>query len=331
MRGRVLLVHGGGGEETHELIHKLFLRHLNNPVLSELGDSALLSLPSTRVAYTTDAFTVSPVFFRGGDLGKLAVAGTTNDLACAGAEPLYLTLSFVIEEGFELEKLERIVVSIAEELKKNGALLAAGDTKVVPRGQADGLYLGASGIGRVVYEGLSPKKLKPGDALVVTGTVGDHGACILAEREGLEIELESDCRSLWPMLKKVYEAGFTLRAVRDATRGGLAGVLHEWARASRKDLVVYEEELPVKEAVRGLCELLGFEPYHLANEGMAVIAVAPEEAEKLVELLRSTPEGRHATIVGKVEEGEGRVLLENAYGVKRLMEPPAGELLPRIC
>jgi len=330
---RILLSHGGGGEETQKLIKELFLKHLSNPYLEELEDSALVPSPPKKLAYTTDAFTVSPLFFEGGDIGKLAVAGTVNDLASRGAKPLYLTLSFVIEEGLSFEELERVVLSVAEELKKNGALLVAGDTKVVPKGQADKLFIGASGVGEVIYEGLSSKNLKEGDLVLLSGTVGDHGASILAQREGIELEtkIKSDCKSLWPVLEKVYKSGAKVRAVRDATRGGLSAVLNEWALASGKEILVEEAEIPVKREVRALCELLGFEPYHLANEGMAVLAVAPEDAEKVLSILRETEEGREARIVGEVKGEGGRVLLKNPYGVKRLMEPPSGELLPRIC
>jgi len=330
---KVLLSHGGGGEETQKLIKNLFLKHFSNEILEKLEDASVLNL-SGKVAFTTDAFTVSPIFFRGGDIGKLAVAGTVNDLAVMGARPKYLSVSFVIEEGFPFEDLERVVKSMAEEAVKNEVMIVAGDTKVVPKGQADKLFISVSGIGEVLYEGLSAHNLEKGDVIIVSGSVGDHGACILSQREGMEFEVpvESDCRSLWSMIEKVLRSGSEVHAIRDATRGGLAGVLNEWALQSNVVIEIEEEKIPVKEAVKGLCELLGFEPTHLANEGMAVFAVAPKDAEKVLEILRSTPEGREAQIIGKVvKKGESKVIINTPYRVKRVMEPPSGELLPRIC
>ncbi|NPA33239.1 MAG: hydrogenase expression/formation protein HypE [Aquificae bacterium] len=330
---KILLAHGSGGEETHRLIKEVFLRYFSNEYLNELEDSARLPSPR-RLAYTTDAFTVSPIFFPGGDIGKLAVAGTVNDLAVSGAKPLYIALSFIIEEGLSVDELERVVRSASEEAKRSGVLVVAGDTKVVPKGQADKLYIGASGIGEVVYEGLSSRNLSEGDVIIVSGSVGEHGACILALREGLDFELPlvSDCRSLWGMIERLISSGVQLKAMRDATRGGLSGVLNEWATASGVDIELEEESIPVKDAVRGLCELLGFEPLHLASEGVAVIAVSPEDAERALGILRETPEGAEARIIGRViGKGEGRVLLRTPYGVSRILEPPSGELLPRIC
>jgi len=330
---KVLLSYGGGGEETQRLIKDLFLKYFSNEILNRLEDSALLNLRG-KVAFTTDAFTVSPIFFRGGNIGKLAVAGTVNDLAVMGAKPKYLSASFVIEEGLPFEDLERVVRSMAEEASRVGVLIVTGDTKVVPKGHADRLFISVSGIGEVVYEGLSAHNLREGDVIIVSGSVGDHGACILAQREGMEFDVpvESDCKSLWNMVEKVLSSGAEVHAIRDATRGGLAGVLNEWAQQSGVTIEVEEESIPVKEAVRGICELLGLEPTHLANEGMAVFAVAQKDAERVLEILRSTPEGREAQIIGRViKKGDPKVILSTPYGVKRVMEPPAGELLPRIC
>ncbi|NPB08548.1 MAG: hydrogenase expression/formation protein HypE [Aquificae bacterium] len=330
---RILLSHGSGGEETQKLIKNLFLRYFSNEVLEKLEDAAVLTVKG-KIAFTTDSFTVSPPFFRGGDIGKLSVAGTVNDLAVMGAKPLYMTVAFVIEEGFPYEELERVVSSMAREARENGLLIVAGDTKVVPKGQADGIFITTSGVGEVIREGLSSHNLREGDVIVVSGSVGDHGACILAEREGMEFEMpvESDCRSLWKMIERVLKEGIEVRAMRDATRGGLAAVLNEWAEASGVEILVRERDIPVKDAVRGLCELLGFEPYHLANEGMVVFAVPPGEEEKLLGVLQSTSEGREARSIGYVRDrGKALVVLESELGVERIMEPPAGELLPRIC
>lgn len=330
---RILLSHGSGGEETQKLIKSLFLKHLRNPILEKMEDSALLEVKG-RIAFTTDSFTVSPPFFRGGDIGKLAIAGTVNDLAVMGAKPLYLSAGFIIEEGMDYGELERIVRSMAMEADRAGVKVVTGDTKVVPKGQADRVFINTSGIGEVIYEGLSAHRLSEGDAIIVSGSVGDHGACILAEREGMdfEIPIESDCKSLWDLIRHVLETGAQIHAMRDPTRGGLSAVLNEWAEQSGVEIEVEESAIPVKEAVRGLCELLGFEPTHLANEGMVVIAVAQKDADRVLEALRSHADGRDARIIGRVlGSGRSRVIVRTPYGVKRIMEAPSGELLPRIC
>ncbi len=329
----ITLAHGSGGEETRKLIQELFIKEFEDEELRKMEDSAVLNL-GKKIAFTTDGFTVSPIFFKGGDIGKLAVSGTVNDLAVMGARPLFMSLSFIIEEGFPYEDLRRIVKSIKETAKEAGIRIVTGDTKVVPKGNADRIFISASGIGEVVYEGLSSHSLKEGDVIIVSGTVGDHGACILAEREGIEmdIELESDCRPLWDLIESVLKEVEGIKAMRDPTRGGISAVLNEWAEASNVEILVEEESIPVKEPVRGICELLGFEPFHLANEGMVVIAVREEEAEKTLNLLRSHDKGREASIIGRVvSEGKGRVILKTPYGVERIMEAPSGELLPRIC
>ncbi len=330
---RILLAHGSGGEETQRLIKSLFIKHFSNPILERMEDSAVLETKG-KIAFTTDTFTVSPPFFKGGNIGKLSVAGTVNDLSVMGARPLYLSAGFIIEEGFPLPELEEIVRSMAEEAQRAGATIVTGDTKVVPKGQIDRIFINTSGVGELVYEGLSAHNLQVGDKIIVSGTVGDHGACILAEREGMEFELpvESDCRSLWGMIEKVLMSGAKVHAMRDPTRGGLSAVLNEWAEQSGVEIEIEEEALPVKESVLGLCELLGFEPTHLANEGMVVMAVAPEDAQKVLEILHSHPYGKDARIVGEVVSSENsRVVLKTPYGVKRIMEAPSGELLPRIC
>ncbi|EDP75774.1 hydrogenase expression/formation protein HypE [Hydrogenivirga sp. 128-5-R1-1] len=329
---RVLLSHGSGGEETQRLIKEFFIKHLSNPILERMEDSAVLDLEGA-VAFTTDSFTVSPPFFKGGDIGKLAVAGTVNDLAVMGARPKYLSAGFIIEEGFSFEELEGVVKSMAEEANRAGVLVVTGDTKVVPKGQVDRIFINTSGIGIMTFKGLSAHTLQEGDAILVSGTVGDHGACILAEREGMEFEIpiESDCKSLWDMIEKVLSSGVQVHAIRDATRGGLSAVLNEWAEQSGVEIEVEEDKIPVKEAVLGLCELLGFEPTHLANEGMAVMSVAERDAERTLELLREHPHGRDAEIIGRIVGNGSRVVLRTPYGVKRIMEAPSGELLPRIC
>lgn len=331
---RIRLSEGGGGEESWKLIKDLFLRYFENTVLSALEDSAILNI-SSKIAFTTDSFTVKPIFFRGGDIGKLAVAGTVNDLAVMGAKPLYLSTSFIIEEGFPYEDLERIVRSMAQTAKYAGVLIVAGDTKVVPSGQADGVFINTSGIGEVFYEGLSCKNLREGDAIIVSGPIGDHGACVLAQREGFDFgeEFGSDCEPLWDLVEHLLKSGVKVHAMRDPTRGGLSAVLHEWANSSGVSFLLEEEKIPVRQEVLGLCEFLGLEPYHLACEGRVVIAVSKEDAEKALEILKDHPKGKEASLIGYATRADKKptVLLKTPYGTTRFLEPPAGELLPRIC
>ncbi|MFN3598663.1 MAG: hydrogenase expression/formation protein HypE [Aquificaceae bacterium] len=331
---KIRLSEGGGGEETWKLIKGLFLRHFNNPILSSLEDSALIEVSSS-IAFTTDAFTVKPIFFRGGDIGKLAVAGTVNDLAVMGAKPLYLSVSFIIEEGFPYEDLERIVQSMAKTAEEASVLIVAGDTKVIPSNQGRDIYVVASGIGEVVYPNLSSKNIKEGDAVIVSGPLGDHGACVLAEREGFDFdqEFKSDCQPLWDLVDHILKKGVEVHAMRDPTRGGLSAVLHEWSQASKVSFLIEEDRVPIRPEVLGICEFLGLEAYHLACEGRIVLAVEEKDAEKTLELLRAHPKGREASLIGYAvkEEGKPSVILKTPYGTKRFLDPPMGELLPRIC
>jgi len=329
---KILLSHGGGGEETQKLIKNLFFKYFSNPILEAMEDAATFEVDG-KTALTIDGFTVSPIFFPGGDIGKLAVAGTINDLAAVGSKPLYLAVSFVIEEGLSFDELERVVRSMAETAREAGVQIVAGDTKVVPRGAADKLFITASGVGKVVREGISARNLEAGDKIIVSGTIGDHGACIFALREGLEFEgLKSDCAPLWDLVEPLLKEGVKVKAMRDPTRGGLAAVLNEWAQTSKVGIFVEEEKIPVDERVLGLCEFLGIEPYDLASEGKMVIAVAPEDAERALEILRSHPLGEKASLIGEVrEKPAGRVVIKTPYGVERFLEPPSGEILPRIC
>ena len=306
-------------------------------------DAAVLKSPQ-KIAFTTDGFTVSPVFFKGGDIGKLSVAGTVNDLSVMGAKPLFLSLGLIIEEGFALDDLKKIINSIADEASKTGVRVATGDTKVVPAGKADGIFINTSGIGEVLYGGLSVYNIEDGDKIIVSGNVGDHGVAVMSRREGIEmdVEIESDCASLWDIINAVLSGGVNVSAIRDATRGGLAAVLNEWAMAANIDIYAEEEKIPVSAPVKGFCELLGFEPYQLACEGRAVFAVKPEFAEKALGILRSHPIGKNANIIGtaaarrKSADGgqnnsSGKVILKGIYGVDRILDHPSGELLPRIC
>ncbi|HIC08735.1 MAG TPA: hydrogenase expression/formation protein HypE [Aquificales bacterium] len=332
MDREITLAHGGGGEDTQKLIKELFFKHLGNPILESMEDSAILKVEG-KIAYTTDGFTVKPIFFKGGNIGKLAVAGTVNDLAVMGAKPKYMTLSFIIEEGFPFEDLEKIVETIGEETKKLDLKVVAGDTKVLPKGGVDGIVISASGIGEVVYGGLSAKNLKEGDLIIVSGTIGDHGAAVMAQRLGFDLPIESDCAPLWGLIEPLLKSGVEIHAMRDPTRGGLSAVLHEWADSSKVDILVEEERIPIREEVLGLCEFLGLEPYHFASEGRVVIAVSPKDGDKVLEILRNHPLGKDAAVIGKVvgKSEKPKVILKTPFGVERIMEPPAGELLPRIC
>ncbi|QSX28508.1 hydrogenase expression/formation protein HypE [Shewanella cyperi] len=330
---QIQLAHGGGGLEMAKLIRELFFTAFDNPILAAEEDAAVLNL-SGPCAFTTDSFTVSPLFFAGGDIGKLAIAGTVNDLAMMGAEPQYLSLALVIEEGFELAKLRTIIQSMAAELAKSGARIVCGDTKVVPKGCADGLFINTTGVGRVLRPGLSAAKLQPGDAILVSGDIGRHGAAILMAREGLQLEsdLISDCASLWQVVEQLLALPFELHAMRDATRGGIAAVLNEWAVRSGVGIALEEARLPISDEVQGLCELYGFEATDLANEGTFVLALPKRDAEGALEVLRRFDGGSKAAIIGEVcEDHAGRVVLTTAWGGRRYLDLPQGELLPRIC
>lgn len=330
---QVQLSHGGGGEETNTLIHDLFYRHFNNDILIKAEDAAVLQV-GKKIAFTTDSFTVSPLFFDGGDIGKLAVAGTVNDLAMMGAKPLYLSSSFIIEEGFSFEALERIVESMAAELEKSGAKIVCGDTKVVPRGSVDKLFINTAGIGEVHKENLSAQNLNEGDVIIASRDIGRHGATVLMAREGLEVsaDLQSDCETLWPAVEALIGGEISLSALRDATRGGLSAVLNEWAQSSGVCLEIEENAVTVCDEVQGICELFGFEAMDFANEGTFIAAVAPMHAAFAVEILQRFGFCSNAAIIGRVTmQYPGRVVLNSGYGSRRFVDLPKGELLPRIC
>ncbi len=342
MPERILLAHGSGGVMTHELIRDVFVRHFDHPALDAMGDAAVLPpLPEGRLAMTTDSYVVQPLFFPGGDIGELAVCGTVNDLAVAGARPLYLTSGFILEEGLPWETLERVVASMAATAREAGVRIVAGDTKVVERGAADGLFINTAGVG-VVPPGLAldPARLRPGDALLVNGTVGDHGLAVMIQREGLAFgsALESDSAPLNGLIAAVLEAtqgstpGGNVRCMRDATRGGLATVLNEWVESMAVGIEVEEEAIPVREEVRAACEFLGLDPLYAANEGKVVIALAAEAAETALAAMRAHPLGRDAALIGRVTaEHPGRVALRTPYGARRVLPMLTGAQLPRIC
>jgi len=332
-RKQIQLSHGGGGEETNSLIHDLFYHHFSNDILIAAEDAAVLEVKN-KIAFTTDSFTVSPIFFNGGNIGKLAIAGTVNDLAMMGAKPLYLSSSFMIEEGFSFDDLETIVKTMAEELKQSGAKIVCGDTKVVPKGAVDKIFINTSGIGEIEKEGISANNLQEGDVIIVSGDVGRHGAAILMEREGLGISgnLQSDCATLWPAVQALIDANINISAMRDATRGGLSAVLNEWAEQSTVCLEIEEKSIPVDDAVQGICELFGFEAFDFANEGTCILAVSPEDSERTIDVLQKLDVTSNAAIIGKVSmKKQGKVILHSAYGSSRYLDLPKGELLPRIC
>ncbi len=332
MTKNITLAHGNGGEENNELIEGVFYKHLKNDYLKKSEDASLIE--GGRLAFTTDSFTISPLFFSGGDIGKLSICGTCNDLAMMGAAPKYVTLAMMIEEGFAIKTLDKIVRSIKKELEICGAVVVAGDTKVVPHGSVDKLFINTSGVGVIELESISASNLSIGDAIVVSRDIGAHGATIYANREGIDIQstLKSDCASLWPMVEALKDAGIKPKEMRDATRGGLAAVLNEWAKASNVCIEIDEESIPICDEVKGICELLGFEPTALANEGTFVLALELKDVDKAVEVLKSFPQNEHCTCIGRVtDEYKKKVTLSSQWGSKRFLDMPTGELLPRIC
>lgn len=332
----ILLAHGSGGQLSHELVRDLFLRHFRSSVLASLDDAATVAFPAARLAFTTDSYVISPLFFPGGDIGKLAVCGTVNDLAVVGAQPLYLSAGFILEEGLPLETLERVVASMAETARAAGVEVVTGDTKVVDRGSADGLFVNTAGVG-VLPEGLhlTPRNLRPGDVLLVNGTIGDHGMAVMMQREGLSFQssLVSDCAPLNGLIQGLLSAcPGAVRCMRDPTRGGLATALNEWARAAAVGMEVDEEAIPLREEVRAACEFLGLDPLYVANEGKVVAGLAPEATDAALAALRAHPLGRNAAVIGRVTEAHPRrVVLRTPVGAYRVVEMLAGAQLPRIC
>jgi hydrogenase expression/formation protein HypE len=331
----VTLAHGSGGKATRAIVEGLFLEELGNPLLEPLGDSALVELNGTRLALTTDSYVVKPLFFPGGDIGELAVNGTVNDLAVAGAHPGFLSAGFVVEEGFPLAELRRVAASMARAAAAAGVAIAAGDTKVVERGKADGLYVTTAGVGHVPPGlVLGPEHVRPGDRVLLSGTLGDHGMAVMIARGELELEVDlaSDTAPVHELAAALLELGGALRWMRDPTRGGLATALNELAEQARCAVVLDEASLPLRAEVAGACEILGIDPLYVANEGKLVAVVAAEAAEAARAALRAYPLGADARLVGEVrEEPEGLVLLDTALGGSRIVDMLVGDPLPRIC
>ena len=334
MDDRILLAHGSGGKLSHELVEKKLLPFLANPALNKLDDSAIFEA-SGRLAFTTDGYVVNPIFFPGGDIGKLAVCGTVNDLSMNGAKPLCLSLSAIIEEGLLISELEQIMQSIKKAAEEAGVSIIAGDTKVVNRGQADKLFITTSGVG-VIPTGvdISGANARAGDKVLLSGTVGDHGIAVMSQREGLRFSmtLESDCAPLSKLVSQMLEVSSRIHCLRDPTRGGLATTLNELAQQSKVGIVVDEARIPVKEDVKAACELLGLDPLYVANEGKLVAIADPADADKILTQMKKNSYGREAAIIGEVtDEHRGKVVMKTKLGPSRIVDMISGELLPRIC
>jgi hydrogenase expression/formation protein HypE len=332
---RILLAHGEGGRLMRQLIHQRIMPAVDNEFLRVAGDAALLPALRGRIAMATDSFVVSPLFFPGGDIGSLAVYGTVNDLAVAGAQPRWISLALMLEEGLEIGVLERVLSSVAAAAERARVLVVAGDTKVVPRGAADQLFINTTGIGEVVAAApVGPHELEVGDELIITGPIARHGIAVMTAREGLQFDPlpQSDSAPLVDAVRALQHAAVPVRALRDATRGGLGAVLYEWAEASRKTLAIEERLLPVLPEIRGVCELLGLDPIHVANEGTMVVAVPHPQASRAIDVLRRVPETARAVSIGRVESrGLAAVVVERGTRQMIPLDEPVGAPLPRIC
>ena len=330
----VTLAHGAGGRQTSEFIEKVFKAHFSNPYFTA-DDAAVLTVGDGKIAMSTDGFIVSPYEFNGGNIGKLSICGTVNDLACMGAKPHYLTCSFVIEEGFPLDKLEEIAGYMEKTAAEAGVKIVAGDTKVAGKGQVDKIFITTTGVGKLQDDfSTSGAFAKPGDAIIVTGDIGRHGCTILLAREnlGIDADIKSDCAPLWGAVESMIETTKDIHVIRDATRGGVGTVLYEIAAESGVGISLDSESIPVQDGVRGVCQMLGLEPLYLACEGRLVIFAPASEADKILEALHGCPNSEGACIIGEVtEENVGKVILNTAVGAKTFLARPSGELLPRIC
>lgn len=330
----VLLAHGDGGLLSRELMEKVFLRYFKSPLLEQLDDAAVLTMPSYRLAVTTDAYVVDPIFFPGGDIGKLAIYGTVNDLAVSGAHPRYITVAFILEEGLPLANLEMVCASMAEACKEAGVTMVAGDTKVVPRGAADKLFITTTGVGAVPAD-ISPgyHRVRPGDKIIINGSLGNHGLTILSAREklGLGGALKSDCAPLQGIAGRIWDRCPGVKIMRDLTRGGLATAAKEIAQSCAMDMYIKEKLIPIDPEVQGGTEMLGLDPLYLANEGKFITIIKDGEAASALDIMHSHPLGEKAVIIGEVEAGKGNVYLETPLGGTKILGMLAGNPLPRIC
>ena len=334
MSDKIILAHGSGGRLSHELVEESFVTPLSNPLLAGLNDSAVFDF-NGRLAFTTDSYVVNPIFFPGGDIGRLSVCGTVNDLAMSGARPLYLSLAVIIEEGFARSDLQRVVASISKTAGEAGVEIITGDTKVVSRGAVDKIYINTAGIGIVPQDvKISGGNAKPGDIVIVSGTMGDHGLAVLSVREGISFStaLISDCAPLSALVAEMLAVSRRIQCLRDPTRGGLVTSLNEIAQQSQVSIRIEEEKIPVREEVLSACEMLGLDPLCVANEGKLVAIVSPEDADKVLSAMRRHSLGNRAAMIGEVKaEHPGRVVMKTFLGTSRIVDMPAGDLLPRIC
>lgn len=332
---KILLAHGGGGKLMHTLIEKMFVTAFGNEFLEQGHDSTTLNLNSKKIAYTTDSYVVKPLFFPGGDIGTLAINGTVNDLSMSGAKPLYLSLGLIIEEGFSMEDLWRVVVSLKNSAYEAGVKIVTGDTKVVDKGKGDGIFINTSGIGVIEHNlNISPKSIQPGDVIIINGDIGRHGIAIMAEREGLAFEskIESDCAPLNTIVQDIVNSGVDVHCLRDLTRGGASSTLNELAWSSNCEIIIDEGAVPLREDVQGACEILGFDPLYVANEGKFIAVIPEKDAEKCLSVMKKNKYGTDSAIIGNViSTGEGIVKLKSRIGTMRILDMLSGEQLPRIC
>ncbi len=332
---KILLSHGSGGLLTNELINRVILKHIGCDELNKLNDSALINLDVGKICFTTDSYVINPIFFPGGDIGSLAVHGTVNDLAVAGATPLYLSLSFIIEEGLSLDEFEKILISISEAAKEANVKIVAGDTKVVHKGKCDKIFINTSGIGIYEYQNsISPESIRVGDVIILNGCIAEHGAAILCKREELNIESDiiSDSSPLNNLIYKIKQVSKNIHCMRDATRGGIGVILLELAKQSGKNFIIDEKEIPIKENVKSVCNILGLDPLFIANEGKFLLFCSKDDAEEILKEMKKHKYGKNASIIGYVKEnGDGKVFLKTEIGSLREIDMPVGELVPRIC
>ena len=332
---QIVMGHGSGGKMSHDLIRKTFLAAFNNSILRTGDDAAPLQIDATRLAVSTDSHVVTPLFFPGGDIGRLAVCGTVNDVAMLGARPLYLTAGFILEEGLPIETLRRVVESMSAAAKEAGVQIVAGDTKVVEKGKADGLYVNTTGIGEILPNvHIGGANARPGDVVLLSGSIGDHGIAVLGARGelGFTSDIQSDVAPLNRLIEAMLDASPDVRVLRDPTRGGLATTLNEIAAQSQCCITLDETAIPVHPAVNAACEMLGFDPLYVANEGKLIAIVPPASADKILRAMRATKYGEDAAIIGEVSEGNrARVLMKTSIGTTRVVDMLAGEMLPRIC
>ncbi len=329
------MAHGGGGKLSHQLLRRVIIPNFDNEILQSLHDGAVFEIGNERLAFTTDSYVIQPIFFPGGNIGTLAINGTINDLAMCGAKPLYLSASFIIEEGFSMEMLWNITKSMREASAESGVSIVTGDTKVVNKGKGDGIFINTTGIG-VIQTGVSihPKNVRTGDKIIISGSIAEHGIAIMSVREGLEFETEiiSDCASLSSLVQLILNSTKDIHVLRDPTRGGVASALNEIAETANVGIRIYEENIPVRDDVRSACEILGLDPLYVANEGKMILFVSSASAEIVLDILHNHPLGKNAAIIGEVvDEHPGTVVMKTSIGSTRIVDMISGEQLPRIC